>query len=277
VVLDAGVVDQHVDPPETFDGGGDDRAAVFDPGELIALMESERVTNMCMVPAMLQVLTAMPDIEKRDFGALEVIVYGASPITPALLRRSMDVFGCEFVQFYGMTETARGTTYLKAEDHDPDGPRAHLLRSAGKPFGEVEVRITDVDSGVQLAAGQVGEIQTRSPHNTRGYWDRPADNVALLAEDAWLRTGDTGYLDQDGYLFAEVAVIGTPHVKWGEAVTAVVVVKPGVDTPSEQEIIDFTTGKLASYKKPRVVIFSEVLPRNPSGKILKRELRNSFF
>ena len=156
-------------------------------------------------------------------------------------------------------------------------------------------------------AGQVGEIQTRSPHNTRGYWDRPDDNAALFAENGWLRTGDAGYLDSDGYLFvtdrlkdmvitggenvypieveavlaehpavAEVAVIGTPHEKWGEEVTAVVVLKPGVDTPSEQEIIDFTTGKLASYKKPRVVIFSEVLPRNPSGKILKRELRNSF-
>ena len=201
MVLDAGVVDQHVDPPETFDGGGDDRAAVFDPVELIALMESKRVTNMCMVPAMLQVLTAMPGIEKRDFSALEVIVYGASPITPALLRRSMDVFGCEFVQFYGMTETAGGTTCLNAEDHDPDGPRAHLLRSAGKPFGEVEVRIADVDSGVELAGGQVGEIQTRSPHNTRGYWDRPDDNVALFAENGWLRTGDAGYLDSDGYLF----------------------------------------------------------------------------
>ena len=132
-------------------GGHTIMMADFDPVELIALMESKRVTNMCMVPAMLQVLTAMPGIEKRDFSALEVIVYGASPITPALLRRSMDVFGCEFVQFYGMTETAGGTTCLNAEDHDPDGPRAHLLRSAGKPFGEVEVRIADVDSGVELA------------------------------------------------------------------------------------------------------------------------------
>jgi acyl-CoA synthetase (AMP-forming)/AMP-acid ligase II len=279
----------------------------FQPAELIALMESERVTNICVVPAMLQVLTAMPGIEQRDFSALEVIVYGASPITPALLRRSMDIFGCEFVQFYGMTETSGGSTCLTAKDHDPDGPRQHLLRSAGKPLVNVEVRIVGTDSSELLPAGQVGEVQTRSPHNTPGYFDRPLDNAALFTNDGWLRTGDAGYLDDDGYLFitdrlkdmvitggenvypveveavladhpaiAEVAVIGTPDVKWGEAVTAVVVVKPGLAAPSEQDIIDFTAGKLASYKKPRIVKFIEALPRNPSGKILKRELRSSF-
>ena len=279
----------------------------FQPAEFISVMESRRVTNICVVPAMLQVLTSMPRIEERDFSALEVIVYGASPITPALLRRSMNIFGCDFVQFYGMTETSGGTTCLTAKDHDPDGPRQHLLRSAGKPLVNVKVRIVDTDSGEPLPAGQVGEVQTRSPHNTPGYWDRPADNAALLTPDGWLRTGDAGYLDPDGYLFitdrlkdmvitggenvypveveavladhpaiAEVAVIGTPDVKWGEAVTAVVVVKPGVATPSQREIIEFTTGKLASYKKPRVVRFVQALPRNPSGKVLKRQLRSSF-
>jgi acyl-CoA synthetase (AMP-forming)/AMP-acid ligase II len=206
-----------------------------------------------------------------------------------------------------MTETSGGSTCLTAKDHDPDGPRQHLLRSAGKPLVNVEVRIVDTDSGELLPAGQVGEVQTRSPHNTPGYFDRPLDNAALFTNDGWLRTGDAGYLDDDGYLFitdrlkdmvitggenvypveveavladhpaiAEVAVIGTPDVKWGEAVTAVVVVKPGLAAPSEQDIIDFTAGKLASYKKPRIVKFIEALPRNPSGKILKRELRSSF-
>jgi len=111
----------------------------------------------------------------------------ASPITPALLRRSMDIFGCDFVQFYGMTETSGGSTCLTAKDHDRDGPRQHLLRSAGKPLVNVEVRIVGTDSGERLPAGEVGEVQTHSPPNTPGYFDRPLDNAALLTNDGWLR------------------------------------------------------------------------------------------
>ncbi|HEY7010581.1 MAG TPA: AMP-binding protein, partial [Jatrophihabitantaceae bacterium] len=276
----------------------------FVPGELVELMESERVTNAFMVPAMLRVLTSLPGIDERDFSALRMICYGASPITPAVLRRSMQVFGCQFAQLYGMTETSGVTTMLRPEDHDPDGPREGLLRSAGLPQPFTEVRVVDVDSGEVLPADEVGEIQTRSPYATVGYWNRPADTAALYTADGWLRSGDAGYLDADGYLFisdrikdmvitggenvypveveavladhpavAEVAVIGTPDAKWGEAVTAVVVLRPGA-AATEAELVAFTSGRLASYKKPRIVRFVDVLPRNPSGKVLKRELRD---
>ena len=276
----------------------------FVPAEVVAVMEAERVTNGLFVPAMLQVLTSLPGIEDRDFSSLRTVLYGASPITPSLLRRSLQVFGCGFTQLYGMTETAAVTTRLLPEDHDPGGPREYLLRSAGTALPGVGLRIVDVDSGEVLGAGEVGEIQVRSAHLTIGYWKRPEESDALFTDDGWLRTGDAGYLDEHGYLFisdrikdmvitggenvypveveavlaehpavAEVAVIGTPDPKWGEAVTAVVVVKPGMAQPTADELVAFTAGRLASYKKPRVVRFTDSLPRNASGKVLKRELR----
>jgi acyl-CoA synthetase (AMP-forming)/AMP-acid ligase II len=277
----------------------------FVPAEVVEIIESRRVTNALLVPTMLQILTSLPGIDERDFSSLRTILYGSAPITPALLRRSMEVFGCGFLQLYGMTETSGVLTRLLPEDHDPDGPREYLLRSAGTPSHGTEVRIADVDTGEQLPARVVGEIQTRSAHLTVGYWNRPDDNAALITPDGWLRTGDGGYLDEQGFLYitdrikdmiisggenvypveveavlaehpaiAEVAVIGTTDARWGEAVTAVVVLRADAAT-TEAELIDFTADKLASYKKPRTVRFVDALPRNATGKVLKRELRTT--
>ncbi|MER7717726.1 long-chain-fatty-acid--CoA ligase [Streptomyces flaveolus] len=274
------------------------------PQTVVELMERHRITHAFFVPAMLHLLTTLPDIRERDFSALELIVYGASPITPALLRRSMEIFGCGFYQKYGQTETTGSASRLLPEDHVVDGPRSILLRSAGSMRPDVQVAIADPVTGDRVATGVVGEILTRSHHVTPGYWKRPEENAALFTADGWLRTGDAGYLDKDGYLFItdrikdmvitggenvypievesalaehpavlDVAVFGTPDEKWGEAVTAAVVLRPGAEPVTAQDLVDFTRERIASYKKPRVVHFVEELPRNPSGKILKRVLR----
>jgi acyl-CoA synthetase (AMP-forming)/AMP-acid ligase II len=277
------------------------------PQRVVELIERRRITHTFFVPAVLHMLTSLPDIATRDFSALRLIAYGASPITPVLLRRSMDVFGCGFLQIYGQTETAGAATRLLPEDHDPDGPRAHLLRSAGNTRPDVEVRVVDPLTGEPLPPGAVGEICTRSHYVTPGYWNRPEDNARVFTEDGWLRTGDAGHLDEEGYLFItdrikdmvitggenvypveveavlaehpavlDVAVFGTPDERWGEAVTAAVVLRPDADGVTPEELIAFTRERIASYKKPRLVLFLDELPRNPTGKILKRVLRDRF-
>ena len=231
-------------------------------------------------------------------------MYGASPIPLDLLRECMDVFGCGFVQMYGMTETTGTIVALEPEDHTPEG--SQRMRSAGKPLAGVEIAILDGE-GNRLRAGQVGEIATRSMANMKGYWNLPEASKRTMTEDGWLRTGDAGYLDEDGYVYvhdrvkdmiisgaeniypaevesaifghpaiAEVAVIGVRDDKWGEAVKAVVVLKEGADV-SPDEIIAFARTRIAGFKAPRTVDFIEALPRNPSGKILKRELREPYW
>lgn len=284
----------------------------LDPGEVFRLIEKHRVTNTLFVPAVLQVLSAHPEAAQTDFSSLRSIAYGASPISEEVLVRSMATFGCGFVQVYGLTETSGAITELPAEDHDPGGSRAHLLRSAGRPWGDVEVRIVDAESRKELAEGEVGEIQVRSMQNMKGYWrnEQATEEAFPEGRDAdglgWFRTGDAGYL-KDGYLYihdrvkdmivsggenvypaeienvlmaheavADVAVIGVPSEKWGETVKAIVVDAPGGGA-SEAELIAFCRERLAHYKCPTSVDRIEALPRNPSGKILKTELREPYW
>jgi long-chain acyl-CoA synthetase len=274
----------------------------FEPTAVLDILERRRVTNAVLVPTMLQMLTAVPGAADRDYQELRSIAYGAAPITTPVLKATLRTFGCGLVGLYGLTESTGGVVALGPEDHD----REHLLRSAGRPYPWVELRIADPASGEPLGPHEVGEVWLRGPNVTPGYFNRAADSAAALTEDGWLRTGDGGYVDEDGYLFltdrikdmivtggenvypveveealaqhadvAEVAVIGVPHPHWGESVKALIVTRPGARTAPD-ELIAFARARLAGYKLPRSVDFVTELPRTPSGKVLKRELRRRY-
>jgi long-chain acyl-CoA synthetase len=279
----------------------------LDPAALIRLIPEHGITHVFAVPAVLQFMLMVPGHDQVDYSSLQLIVYGASPISEDVLARSVEVFGCKFWQAYGLTETTGAIVNLPPEDHDLDGPNRHRLRSCGVAGPGVELRIVDPASGEDRPSGEVGEIWTRTRQNMKGYWKQPEATAATIDADGWLRTGDLGYLDDEGYLYihdrvkdmivsggenvypaevenvlmahpavADVAVIGVPSERWGEEPRAIVV--KGADAEvTPEELIDFTRGKLAKYKCPTSVEFTDVLPRNPSGKVLKKDLRARYW
>jgi len=287
-----------------FNGAKGVVAREFDPFKVLDFIEKDRISKMFMVPAALQIVVRQPRAREIDYSRLSHILYGAAPIPLDLLRECMEVFGCGFVQQYGMTETTGTVVYLPPEDHDPAGNKR--MRAAGLPMPGVEIKVID-EAGASVPANAVGEIAIRSASNMAGYWKLDEATAKTIDADGWLRTGDAGYLDEDGYLFihdrvkdmiisggeniypaevesavyghphvAEVAVIGVPDEKWGEAVKAVVAPKPGV-TPDAEDIIAFARTRIAGFKAPKSVDFVEALPRNASGKILRRELRAPYW
>ena len=288
-------------------GGTDVIVPLIDPSGLLDTIEQQRITNAFLVPAVLQMMCAVPGADERDFSSLRSIAYGASPITTAALTRSLEVFKAPLFQVYGMTETTGAITELSSGDHDPGGPRQHLLRSAGRPYPWVEMKAVDPATGRDCGPGEVGEIWTRSVQNSPGYWNKPADTAAVFDADGWLHTGDAGYLDNEGFVFltdrikdmvvsggenvypievesalsehpdiADVAVIGVPDERWGETVKAVVVRRPGSDL-TEEQLLDWAKERVAGFKRPKSVDFADELPRNPSGKLLKRVLREPYW
>ncbi|MDE2362949.1 MAG: fatty acid--CoA ligase [Hyphomicrobiales bacterium] len=288
----------------SYNGGKSVIAREFNPMAVLDDFVKHKVSKLFLVPAAMQFIVRLPQARNVDYSRLKYMMYGASPIPLDLLRECMDVFKCGFVQMYGMTETTGTIVALEPEDHSPEG--SERMRSAGKPLPGVEIAILDAE-GNRLPPREVGEIATRSLMNMKGYWNLPDASRRTMAADGWLRTGDAGYLDEDGYVYvhdrvkdmiisgaeniypaevenaifghpavAEVAVIGVPDEKWGEAVKAVVALKPGAQATPD-EIIAFARSRIAGFKTPRSVDFIEALPRNPSGKILKRELREPYW
>jgi long-chain acyl-CoA synthetase len=278
----------------------------FVPEPVLDVLERERVTNAVFVPTMLQMLAAVPGAAERDYSALRSIAYGASPITTPVLKAALRTFRCALFGIYGLTETTGAAVQLDAADHDPDGPREHLLRSVGRPYPWVELRIVDPLTRAACGPHEVGEVWLRAPNVMAGYFNRPVETAAALTADGWLRTGDGGYLDDRGYLFLtdrikdmivsggenvfpveveevlaqhpavdQVAVIGVPDERWGETVKALVVLRTGAVAGAD-ELIAFARDRLAGYKLPRSLEFVGDLPRTPSGKVLKRELRERF-
>jgi fatty-acyl-CoA synthase len=276
----------------------------FSIDAVLDAIERFGVTKFGIVPAALKMVLRSPRARTTDYSSIRYLSYGASPIPPDLLREAMEVIKCDFVQLYGMTEMAGTVTYLPPEDHDVNGSRRML--SAGKPLPGIEVCIMDANSN-RMAPGEMGEICIKGPAMMTGYWKLPEATAETIQKDGWLRSGDAGYIDTDGYVYvhdrvkdmivsgaenvypaevesavfahpavADVAVIGVPSDRWGEEVKAVVVLKAGTDATAE-DIIAFARQRIAAYKTPRSVDFVAELPRNPSGKVLKTELRAPYW
>ena len=277
-----------------------------DPVKILQEVEAHGITHAIYVPAVLQFLQIVPNAHDHDLSSMQLVAYGASPITEQVLRDAMAQFAtAKFVQVYGLTETTGAVVQLDAADHDPEN-RPELLRSAGKPYPWIQLRVVGAD-GEDVAPGEIGEIWMKGVQVMVGYWNNPEETARAITPDGWFRSGDAGYLDEQGYLFlhdrvkdmivsggenvypaevenavmgcpgvADVAVIGVPDEKWGEAVKAIVVKQADADVTPEQ-VIAWTKERIAGFKVPKTVDFVAELPRNPSGKILKKDLRAPYW
>ena len=279
----------------------------FTPAGTIQAIANFQITHSVLVPVMIQMVINDPSLAEADLSSLEFIIYGASPISEAVLVRAMKAFSsAKFAQGYGQTELAPLATILMPKYHVTEGPNAGKLKSAGQAIHCAEIRIVN-EEVEELPVGEIGEVIVRGPQAMQGYWNKP-EETAISLRNGWVHTGDAGYLDQEGFLFlvdrvkdmivsggenvysAEVenaianhpaveqaVVIGIPHKEWGEQVHAEVILKTG-QTTTEEDIIAKTKEFIANYKCPRSVSFrTEPFPLSGAGKILKREIRKPYW
>ncbi|NMG55496.1 long-chain-fatty-acid--CoA ligase [Aromatoleum aromaticum] len=269
---------------------------------LLATIERDKPTICCLVPTAIQMIIDHPAAANVDLSSLRLVMYAGSPITAPLLKRAMKALRCEFMQFYGATETCGAVTLLRPEQHDLNDERK--LKACGTPIPLVDVKIVSA-AGDELPTGEIGEFVVRSPAMFKGYLNKKALTDAVLL-GGWYRTGDAGYRDADGLLYlvdrtkdmiisggenvysteveqalskhpavSQVAVIGLPDERWGERVTAIVVPTESRKL-SEDELVAHCRELIAAYKAPKQVIFTESLPMTPTGKVLKTALRKQF-
>ncbi len=289
----------------TYAGGGNVVIREFDPDAVLGAVEREKVTVTLLVPAMINFLLEHPAFDDYDLSSLRLVVYGGSSIPADRLRAALDRFPCQFAQGYGLTETSPVLCVLPAADHVTEGAGARRIQSCGRPAYNVEVRIVD-EAGTECAPEDIGEIIARGRNVMKGYWNQP-DATAAAIRDGWFHTGDLAFRDADGYIYIvdrkkdmivtgaenvypreveevlythpavrEVAVIGVPSDRWGETIKAVVVPRDGA-RPEAGALIGYCRERLAHFKAPTSVDFIDELPRNASGKVLKRVLREPYW
>jgi len=279
---------------------------VFTGGEttILELIASAGVTHALMVPTLIQMMLDEQDKSGRATPSLQLVAYGTSPITSSLLTQAMARFGCSFTQMYGSTEAGGVITRLAIADHVVGGPRSSRLRSAGRPMPGIVVKIVDPASGGDLEIGEIGELVVRTPWVMQGYWHDKEATSDVIDENGWLHTHDAAHLDADGYVYisgrlddviisggekvhpgeveevlaalpglASASLVGIPDRHWGEMVAAAVVAD-GNQPLTEQQVIDHCRERLAAYKCPRRVVFVDELPRNATGKIVRRGVRD---
>ncbi|MGQ0622620.1 MAG: long-chain-fatty-acid--CoA ligase [Panacagrimonas sp.] len=275
----------------------------LEPGKLLQLIARDRPTICALVPTAIQMVLDHPDAKTADFSSLRLVMYAGSPISATLLKRALVEMQCQFMQFYGATESSGAITLLRPEQHDLNDEAK--LRSCGTPLPLIEIKIVDGE-GNEVAPGATGEFLVRGPNIFGGYWNQPETTAAVM-KDGWYRTGDAGFRDKEGLLYivdrvkdmivtggenvysAEVeqaltrhpgvrqcAVIGLPDPRWGERVTAIVIPAAGAQ-PTAEELIAYCRTLIAGYKVPKEVHFVESLPMTATGKILKRAVRDQFW
>lgn len=279
----------------------------FDPDQALADLE-EGITWTFLVPTMIYALLDHPQLNDTDTSSLQTLVYGAAPMTPARLQEGIDAFGHVFVQFYGQTEVPNLITSLGKKEHRIaiEEGEEQRLSSAGQPTLMADVKIVDAQDDEEQSLGEEGEIVATAPYVLDEYFERP-EKTAETVDDGWVHTGDVGKRDEDGYVYlldrksnmiisggmnvysteveevlathpgtSQVAVIGVPDEKWGEAVTAIII-PTEEDRPGEEEIQSFADNELADYKKPKNVEFTDEFPQTPYGKIDKKALREPYW
>ena len=286
----------------------------FDPAEWMGLVQKEKVGRAMMVPTMLKQLIDNPDFKKFDLSSLQVITYGAAPMPLEVIKKAIQLMPkVSFINAFGQTETASTITALSPEDHVITGAteaerekKLKRLSSIGKPMADIEMKVID-EVGKEVPMGQVGEIVARGPRVMTGYWKDEEKTKKTIDKDGWVHTGDMGYKDEAGYYFLagratdliirggenispeeveniifahpkidDVAVIGVPDDEWGEVPKAICVVKKGCEDCTPEEIMEHCRKNLASYKRPRSVIFIKELPRVSMGKVQKKVLREQY-